>query len=321
MADTLAQVWAAIVYLTHGHLDWLSKQIFANTSEQEFLYRDASMYGITPSAATFASGTTEATGVNGSPIPINTILVRDDGATFIVTAATVIAGGVASVAVDAQEAGADGNMPENDTLDFESPLTGVDTETTVEAPDIDGGNDEGDVDSVRARLLLRKREPPEGGNDQDYEGWALAVAGVTRVWVYRHELGLGTVVIRFVRDKDVSIFPSAPEVAAVQAAIAVERPTTAEPTTEAPVDDPIAFTISITPDTAATKAAVTSELKDLFLRDAEPGNGAGQGTVLLSAMQTAIGVATGITDYTLTVPAANVVPALGDLPTVGVITF
>ena len=38
-------------------------------------------------------------------------------------------------------------------------------------------------------------------------------------------------------------------------------------------------------------------------------------------MQTAIGVSEGITDYTLTVPAADYVPILGDLPTVGVITF
>ena len=66
MADTMAQVWSGAVHMTHGHLDWLSKQLFADTAIREFLLRIAAMYGITPTAATFASGTTEATGVNGS---------------------------------------------------------------------------------------------------------------------------------------------------------------------------------------------------------------------------------------------------------------
>ncbi len=320
MADTLAQVWSAIVHMTHGHLDWLSIQLFADTATREFLLRIAAMYGITPTAATFASGTAEATGVNGSTILLGDILVRDDGATYEATAGGTIAGGVVSIPVIAQEAGSDGGMLTGDTLEWESPSAGVDSTATIETPGMEA-DDEESTESLRTRLLLRLREPPQGGTDSDYEGWALAVAGVTRVWIYRHEDGLGTVKIRFVRDEDVSIFPDAGEVSDVQAAIDVERPTTAEPTVIAPVDDPTAFTIAIVPDTAANRTAVEDELDDLYFRDAEPGDGAGRGTVLISAIQTAIGVSSGITDYTLTVPAANVVPGLGDLPTIGVITW
>lgn len=321
MADVLAQVWASVVYLLHGHLDWLSNQLFGDTAEREFLLRLAAMYGITPTAATFATGTVLATGVNGSTISIGDILVRDDGATYEVTVGGVIAGGVKSVTILADVAGLDGNMLTADVLNFETPPTGVDALATVETPGIEGGNDEESTEELRTRYLLRLREPPQGGNDQDYEGWALAVAGVTRVWIYRHESGLGTLAIRFVRDNESPIFPSAPEVATVQAAIDVERPTTAEPTVVAPVDDPIAFTVALTPNTSAVQAAVEAELDDLFFRDAEPGDGAGRGTVLLSAIQTAIGVSAGVTDYVLTVPSANVVPALGDLPTRGAMTY
>ena len=321
MADVFAQVWAGTVHLTHGHLDWLAKQLFADTSIREYLIRDASMHGIVPTAATFAAGDIDLTGVNGSVIPIGTAYVRDDGATFTTTTAGLIALGVDTVTVSADLAGSAGNMASGDILSLESPITGVDTDADVDATGIIGGLDEESTEALRTRFLLRLQEPPAGGSDQDYEAWATAVAGVTRAWIYRHESGLGTLTVRFVMDDEVSIFPGAPTVALVQAALDADRPTTAEPTAAAPVDDPIAFTIAITPDTTATRAAVTSELEDLFYRDSKPGDGVARGTILLSAMQTAIGVADEITDYTLTVPAANVVPALGDMPTLGTITW
>jgi len=119
----------------------------------------------------------------------------------------------------------------------------------------------------------------------------------------------------------VSIFPDAGEVAAVQVALSAERPITAVATAVAPTQLSVAFTTHITPDNADTRAAVAAELDDLLRRVAEPGDGAGRGTVLLSAINTAIGVAEGVTDYVLTIPAANVVPGLGQLPTVGAITW
>lgn len=321
MADVLAVVWAGAVHMAHGHLEWLADQLFGDTAEREFLIRLASKYGLSPTPAYFATGTTEATGTNGSTISIGEILVRDDGETYEVTAGATIAADVASVAVQAVTAGTIGNMPTGDTLSFESAIAGVDTDTTVEAPGIAGGIDEEDTEDFRARYLLRRREPPTGGSDQDYEAWALAVSGVTRAWIYRHESGLGTLTIRFVQDDEVSIFPGAPKVAEVQAAIDAERPTTAEPTVAAPVELATAFTISVTPDTTAIRAAVEAELADLFYRNGEPGDGVARGTILLSSMRTAIGVAEGVTDYTLTTPAADVVPALGELATLGTVTW
>jgi len=81
------------------------------------------------------------------------------------------------------------------------------------------------------------------------------------------------------------------------------------------------FSIHLVPDTADTRAAVAAELGDLLGRVGEPGDGAGRGKILLSAIRTAIGVATDVTDYTVTVPAADVVPGIGQLPSVGTITF
>lgn len=326
MADVLATVWAGAVHMNHGHLEWVSRQLFGDTAEREFLIRLAAKYGITPTPATFATGTVTATGTIAF-IPLGTVLVRDDGATYQVTAEATIAGVSSAVSVQAVAAGSAGNLAEGETLSFESPISGVDSTATVSEPGIADGLDEEKTEDFRARYLLRRRDPPAGGSDQDYEAWALAVAGVTRAWVYRHELGLGTVVVRFVLDTEADIFPTVGKVAEVQAAIEADRPTTAEPTVEAPVELPVNFTIAVTPDTAAVRAAVEAELVDLFYRVAEPGDGVLDGdgiyggTVLISAMRTAIGVAEGSTNYVLTVPAADVVPAVGELAQLGVVTW
>lgn len=321
MIDVLGTVWAGAVHILHGYLDWLSKQLFGDTSEREYLIRQAALYGITPVPATFATGDVTATGTDGEAIPVDTILRLDAATAYRVTTGQVIAGGTATLPVQAVLAGDDANIPAGTTLTFESPIPGVDSTATVAAGDIEGGVDEEGTEELRDRYLLRLREPPEGGADQDYIAWALEVAGVTRAWVYPNEDGLGTVVVRFVRDGESPIFPSAGEVTAMQTKLDEERPITAEVTAEAPTELAVAFTIEITPDNADTRAAVTAELADLMTRVAEPGDGAGRGTVLLSQIRTAIGTAEGVTDYAVTVPAADVVPGVGQLPTVGVITW
>lgn len=321
MADVLSAVWAGANHTLYGYLDWLAKQLFGDTAEREALLRMASLYGITPVPATFATGNVTATGTNGSVIPAETILRLDAATAYRVTTEQTIAAGTATLPVQAVLAGDEANLVEGATLSFESPIDFVNSTATVATGGITGGVDEEGTEELRDRYLLRLREPPEGGADQDYEAWALAVAGVTRAWVYPHELGLGTVVVRFVLDGEPSIFPDAGDVAAVQLALEEQRPITAEVTAIAPTELAVAFTIELTPDTSATRAAVEAELTDLLARVGEPGDGAGRGTILISQIRTAIGIAEGVEDYVLTVPAADVVPAVGELATVGPITW
>jgi uncharacterized phage protein gp47/JayE len=320
MADALGAVWGGAVHTLHGFLEWLSRQFFGDTAEEEALYRRAEMHGITPTPATFASGTVTATGTNGEAIPIDTIIRLDDEVSYRVTAGQVIAGGVATVPITAVLAGSASNVPATTELTFESPLAGVDATVTVDA-DIENGEDEETVEEVRDNYLSRLREPPEGGADHDYVAWAKSVAGVTRAWAYENELGLGTVVVRFVCDNDEDIFPDVGTIAAVQAKFDEERPMCAVPTAAAPTPLEVDFELTVTPDTAEVRAAVEAELADLLEREGEAGDGDGRGTILLSKIRTAIGIADGVEDYTLTVPAADVVPAVGELPVLGTVTW
>lgn len=317
MADVLGAVWGGAVHTLYGFLDWLSNQFFANTAELAQLLRMAAPYGMSPTPAVFASGTTGATGTNGTVITTGTVIRLDAAISYVVTASQTITAGVATLPITSVLAGAAANVPAGTTLTFESPIPNVNASTTVIA-DITNGVDQEGTEQFRSRFLLRLQEPPEGGADQDYEEWALAVGFVTRAWVFPNELGLGTVVVRFVEDNNlVSIFPSGGDVATVQAALNAQRPITAAVTAVAPTNLAVAFTIHIVPSTTDTQAAVTAELTDLFSRVAAPGDGLGQGTVLLSQILTAIGNAAGVTDFTLTTPSASVVPTLGQLPTVG----
>lgn len=327
MADVLGTVWAGAVHLLYGYLDWLSRQLFADTAESAALLRRAALYGITPAPAVFATGNVTATGTNGTVISgdpaTGTILRLDSVTSYRVQSSQTIASGTATLPVKAVLAGATANVPSGTPLTFETPIAGVNSTATVATGGIAGGVDAESTESLRTRYKLRLQEPPEGGADQDYEAWALAAAAfVTRVWVYPNELGLGTVVVRFVEDNNVSsIFPGSGDVATVQAYINGQRPIAAAVTVEAPTQLTVTPSIHLASDTTAARAAVTAELVDLFKRVAVPGDGAGRGTVLLSAIRTAIGSATAPNDYSMASPSADVVPTLGQLATLGTITW
>lgn len=312
-----ARVLAGAVHMLHGHLEYLGRQLFADQSEDEYLVRQASLYGLSKSAATFATGTATATGTNSTVIPEGTVLRRADDVQYTTTAEATITSGTAELSVTAALAGEDGNADADTVLTFESPVSGVDAETIVTEDGLTGGANQESTEALRTRLLQYLRNPPEGGAEEDYRTWALGVAGVTRVWVYPMVDGAGTVTVRFMRDGDAgSGFPSAGEVTEVQEYIDERRPVTADVTVVAPVEKEWDFELAVTPDTTAVREAVEAEILDLFLREGEPGE-----TIKLWQVEDAINDAAGLTDYTLTAPAADLTHAAGELPSVGTFTW
>jgi uncharacterized phage protein gp47/JayE len=316
LSRLFAKAVAGAAHMLHGHLEFLSRQVFPDTSDREFLVRQAALFGLSLNAASFATGDVTFTGTNDTAIDEGTVVVRADGQRYATTALVTIAAGTATVAVTAALAGVDGSCDAGTALALEAVIAGVDSALVVAAGGLTGGSDEETLDSLRERFLARLRQPPHGGSAADYVVWAREVAGVTRAWCYPLEGGAGTVTVRFVRDDDASLIPDAGEVAAVQAHIDAVRPVTAAVTVVAPTAAPIAFTISIVPDTAANRAAVQAELADLLLHDASPG-----ATIRRSRLEVAIGTADGIVDFTLTTPAADVTHTANQIATLGTITW
>jgi uncharacterized phage protein gp47/JayE len=315
------------VHLMYGFLEYMKNQLFALTSDTEFLDKHGSEFGVARTAAVAATGTGTATGTATTVIPAGSELQSSTGSVYETDAAyTIGAGGTVSVDFTAKVAGDDSNNDAGVTLTFVSPVTGVNTTVTVDANGIADGVDEETDEPYRTRILTRKRKPPHGGADFDYEEWAKEVAGVTRAWSIEDYQGIGTVGLSFVRDNDTTIFPSASEITTVENYIVSHTdPITGETVGKpvgvtlymiTPVAKTIDFTLAIFPNTTAVQTAITSQLEDLMTERA-----GSEQTIYLSQMSEAIGGALDEERHRIDFPTEDQTATATEVHVLGDITF
>jgi uncharacterized phage protein gp47/JayE len=318
---SILRAWARLVagatHLFHGHLDWIARQAMVDTAELEHLNRHASIYQINRKAAEFASGTVALVGNDGAEIPEGTLLQRADGMRYLTTADAEISAGGATVEVQAELAGAAANEDAEVTLSLVSPISGVNSTGTILAGGLAGGADEETDEALRARVLARIREKPQGGAAHDYEAWTLEVAGVTRVWVLPGWMGAGSVGVTFVKDADPStIFPAEQDLQDVRDHLEPLRPVTADVVVFAPTAKLLQPTIALAPNSIAARDAVEAAIVALLQREAEPG-----GTLHLSRLSEAISLAAGESSHVLVAPVADVVSQPHELLVLDSITW
>ena len=311
----LARIHAGAVHGLYGFVDYLSRQVLPDTAEVDWLERHASIYNITRKAAKAATGKARFTGQTGAVIAKGVKVQAARGKVFLTTALAIVRAGQADVPIEADTAGKAGNIKADTDLTLVTPIAGVQSKAVALAPGIAGGAEPESDHSLRRRLLARIQAPPHGGNQADYVAWAQAVAGVGRAWAYPAELGLGTVTVRFLLID--GAIPAAVDVKKVQDYIDARRPVTARVTVVAPIARPLNLTFTaLTPDTPAVRAAITAEIKDLLLREADPGQ-----TLLLSHLREAVSQAAGETDYVMREPGANIRHDTGQIATLGTLTW
>lgn len=311
----MSRVMAGAAHMLHGHLEYIAQESMPDTAVDN-LTRWANIWGVTLKQAQFADGPILFTGTTeGATIDAGSVYKIGD-IEYTTQADATISGGVASVEVKANLAGSDGNSAAGTVLTAVFPVAGVSNTATVDTAGITNGSNVETLDSLKARYLARIRQAPNGGSAADYVEWALEVPGVTRAWLKPLYLGIGTVVLFFVRDFDTPIIPDTNEVQAVQDYIDGVRPVTADFTALAPIPDAIDFAIAINPNTAAVRNAITAELTDFMQRESEPG-----GTLWHSRIDDAISGADGEFKHILTTPADNVVSAAGHMAVMGSIVF
>ncbi|WP_233869206.1 baseplate J/gp47 family protein [Paraburkholderia adhaesiva] len=314
--NVLAMVLAGAVNGLYGYFEFIFKQFFPWSATGWWLQRWAAWWGVTRKAAVAATGYVVFTGQADSAIALGTVL-QYSGVEYTTTAsASIPATGQIAVPVVAGVTGTTGIVAAGAQLTLTTPVTGVDSQATVDADGIANGSDTETDDDLRARLMRRVQKRPQGGDADDYVDWALEVAGVTRAWCVPVGNGMGTVVVYFMRDDDPDPIPNAAAVAAVYAYIESVRPVTAELWVVAPRPRDVDYAMSITPDTPEIRTAVIDELDDLHHRDAEPG-----AELLISHIRAAISNAAGLNDYTLTTPDGNVVVAQYEIPMRGKVTW
>jgi len=311
----------ALSLAVHGmyvYLGFIARQIFASTAEAEYLDLHGTQLGLPRLEATKSTGTATATGVNGSVIPVGTQLSSGDDTFYQVLTEAVIAGGVAVLSLESVTFGASTNQAQSVQLIFTSPPSGVVSEAIVDTAGLTGGTDREADEPFRERIRFRRQNPIQCGTATDYIQWALEVNQVSRAFVYPNELGVGTVVVRFMTDSfTVDGIPTASKVTEVTDYITERMPVNVLLTVLAPVAVPVALNIQISPFTQPVIDAVTLEVNDLFFRDAQAGSG-----IQISRLREAVSNSTGEIDNIVTAPADNVTVAnSAEILTVGVLTI
>ncbi|MFK4751433.1 baseplate J/gp47 family protein [Oceanobacter antarcticus] len=311
----ISQAMAGTAHGLYRKIDYLEQQLFDDTCTDGNLVKRAAEVGIYQVAASRASGTVTIPGNNGTVLSAESLLTKDD-LVYRVTVDATVSGGTLTAQIRAVATGADGNQDAGTELSMTETIAGLDTVATV--VELAGGSDIETITRLRERLSERRKNPPQGGNATDYIAWTKAAhSDVTRAWCYSNENGPGTVVVRFTTDDLASPIPTQSHLDAVADYIDSVRPAgmrgfNVSSIVAAPLDITIT---SLTPNTAAVRAAVKGELDDMIRRDAEPG-----GTIKVSRIREAISIASGETDHSINL-TADVTCASNELIVLGTVSW
>ncbi|WP_145601743.1 baseplate J/gp47 family protein [Yersinia frederiksenii] len=335
---------AGMAHLHYGYLDYIARQATPYNASDEYLAAWAALKDVFRKAANPARcADVRFSGIVGQVIPAGRRLNRADGYQYLLDNTVIIGTDCSAIGEvtailpssleDATGGGNRGNSAPGTLLTLDIAIDGVQATATALSK-ITGGADIESEDAFRSRMLLAYQNIPQGGNDTDYQSWALSVPGVTRCWVKRRLMGAGTVGIYIMcDDNDYAGFPqgsdgisSLEEWGAVKAsgdqrrvadAIYPQQPIIALVYVCAPVAQPIDFVISgISHADSATTAAINTAIDEVFFTEGEPG-----GKILWSSLLLAIGEVAGTGGFIMQSPAANIELQTGKLPIRGTVSY
>ena len=327
-------VQAVLSNAHYGYLDWIAKQAVPYTAEDEYLYAWGALKNVIPiAAAKSTNGEITFPGSDGSIIEAGATITRSDGTTYTVTAEATVSSGTVVVGARADDAGDAGNAVIGTSMTLDVGVEGVQSTGTVTKAFTNGADAE-TLTSYRTRMLQVYANPPQGGAKSDYVEWALQIAGVTRAWCNPNGFGAGTVVVYTMFDVQESAHNGYPQgtdgvaadetrgVTATGDQLTVAdyifslRPVTALVYSVCPLQQAVNFTITgITTSTLQT--IVTEAIADLFKQSGDP-TGA---TIPIAAVWSAIASASGLSDFIVNSPIADIITTVGYLPVIGEVTF
>jgi uncharacterized phage protein gp47/JayE len=284
--------------------DFIARQAVPIFSAKAFLDGWLATYRMVRKEAAAASGQVSGTGVNTTILPAGTLLQAADGDQYRVSADATVAAGVVTATVVALIAGVAGNREQATALTLVSPVVGIDSAFAVDVDGISGGAEvESDSEAIY-RLQQRLGNEPLGGSPADYARWALQLSGITRAWGVRNPAGPTSAGVIIMADGNVP--PGLPtEGQRVMVRDYILDPRRGPPDElfviipDAQAVDPV---IGLSPDSASARAACTAALKDVFFREATPGQG-----LPISHLSEAISQVTGEYNHTLEVGGSIVV--------------
>lgn len=280
--------------------DFIARQAVPIFSSAEFLDGWLTTYGLVRKEPAAAVGLINGTGVATTVLATGTLAQDGQGRQYRVTADVAVAvGGAVVASMIALVPGLASNAVAGLKLTLVSPVAGVDSAFTVGVAGLGGGADlETDAQAIY-RLQQRLSNEPMGGSPADYARWALQIAGITRAFGVRNPAGPTSAGVIILADGNGA--PGLPTAVQQRQVLDYIRDPQRGPPDELFVIIPTPvvknWTIALTPDTAAIRAAVIAAVQDLFFREAVPGS-----AIPHSHVKEVVSAVTGEVNHTITAP-------------------
>lgn len=308
---------------------WLYDQIFASRADAVWLARHGFELGLTQTPASVAAGTILVQASNGLVVPAGLRFTAGTNAAYTTLAGGTASGNVVALPVEADVAGAAGNLAAGFPLtliaDGIAPA-GLGPSAVVDEAGLGGGAEAETREAFRARILARKRNPPQGGSAFDYGTWAAEALGpgiLRRAYVDSFANDARSVWLCFTVTDQLDGIPTAAQVALVQAYCddPVRRPVTARVFALAPIALPVVVAVSgLSPDTHDVRLSVEEEIQATFADRAEVGTSTAA-VFSRSWIDEAISRAVGESRHDLIAPATSVIATAGYLPVLGSVSY
>ena len=315
-ANVFATAVAGLTYGAYGYIDKQVLQILPTTADEVGLSEWARVTQTPRKAATKAIVPVSMPITTlGTVISDGTTFRRDDGALFEVTEDLTASSDPYTFEVTAVEAGESYTVTSGTVLKLTQYKEGLGTQATATA---DGeGEDIENLELWRGRILEALRDADHGSAKADYIRWAKEVEGVGQAWVIDSIPPF--VDIRIVSNDEEDLEAGAPLIASVQAYMDDDdrKPVNAVPLVDSATVTAQPFTFgALSPNNAATQAAITAALTTLLKAIRTPGRTLYRNEAIAAVVNTGV-----VTSFTLTVPSGDVSYGTVEIPTLGVITF
>jgi uncharacterized phage protein gp47/JayE len=210
LLKVFASVDAGIYHQLLGDLDFLSKQIFPDTAEGEYL-REHWSIKTPPLHAVTAFGEATVTGMAGKTIHSGVVFQAASGERYYLEKSYRLdAAGQAIITVKAENPGQQGNLTPGEKLSIISAIpVGIDSEAVASGAGITGGSDAETDEEYLARVLAALRNPSRYGKTGDFAAWALdSSAEVNAAWEFKNFGVFGAVLIQTINGSQMTgVFP------------------------------------------------------------------------------------------------------------------
>jgi uncharacterized phage protein gp47/JayE len=205
LLKVFASVDAGMYHQLLGDLDFLSKQIFPDTAEGEYL-REHWSSKTAPLYAVAASGEVAVTGKPNKTIPSGIVFEAVSGEHyFLEKSYRLDANGGTIVTIKAENPGQQGNLAAGEKLSIISAIpAGIDSEAVANGSGIIGGIDAETDEEYLARVLATLRNPSRYGKRDDFALWARdASAEVSAAWEFKNFGVFGAVLVQVIKGNQI----------------------------------------------------------------------------------------------------------------------